>query len=152
MGGATAVRFAAADSRLRRLVLGGIGGRTESWKTPAADPGRAKLANKMRIAVRASDPATIEDRMARRIRRLMDARNNDIAAMSAILHANRAMGDAFDPTTITVPTLVVCGDDDVSPEDLAAAIPQGEAAVLPGDHEGVVVTPEFRDTIVRFLD
>ena len=46
---------------------------------------------------------------------------------------------------------VVCGDKDVSPDKLAAALPHAEALVLGGDHEGVVVNPELARAIASFV-
>ena len=53
---------------------------------------------------------------------------------------------------VKMPVLVVCGDGDASPAELAAALPNAEALVLEGDHESVVANPELAQAIVRFLD
>jgi pimeloyl-ACP methyl ester carboxylesterase len=150
MGAGTALRFAAGDARLRRLVLGGIGGDPSKWDTP--EDGRRDMRRRWLTGLEAEDPATIEDPVARRARKVFDARGNDLAAIAALLRSNRkhlSADIAFDD--ITIPTLVVCGDRDVSPHELAAALPKGESLVLEGDHESVVTNPELAKAITRFL-
>jgi pimeloyl-ACP methyl ester carboxylesterase len=151
MGAATAVRFAANDRRLRRLVLGGIGGDPSRWTAPETVEARAKMGRRMLAAAEAPDASAIEDRLTRRIRRVMEARGNDLQAMAAIQRARRPLGGGFDPRKVTFPTLVVCGDKDISPHDLAAALPDAQSLVLEGDHEGVVVNPALAKAIASFL-
>ena len=55
---------------------------------------------------------------------------------------------------ITVPTLVVAGaeDDDNGPAvDLAAALPDGRHATIPGNHMSAVTRPELGAAIAEFL-
>ena len=57
-------------------------------------------------------------------------------------------------TAITMPTLVVCGDEDRdngSPDKLAAALPDAIHAVIPGTHMGCVTKPELGRTIRDWL-
>jgi pimeloyl-ACP methyl ester carboxylesterase len=151
MGAGTAIRFAARDRRVRRLVLGGIGGDPARWATPETVEARAKMGRRMLAAAEAPDPGAIENRMTRRIRRVMDARGNDLQAMAAIQRARRPLGGDFGSGAVTVPTLVVCGDKDTSPHDLAAALPNARSLVLEGDHEGVVINPALAKAITEFL-
>ena len=151
MGAATAVRFAAQDSRVARLVLGGIGGDPSTWGTPEVLANRAERSRRIVDGLTASDPNGITDPLARRVRALMEQRDNDLEAMSAILRADRAIGGPVDVGLVTAPTLVVCGDDDVSPHPLAAALPHGRAEVLSGDHESVVANAELAKAIAEFL-
>ena len=54
----------------------------------------------------------------------------------------------------TMPTLVVCGSEDRdngSPEELAAALPDGTYAEIPGTHMSSVTKPELGEEIARFL-
>jgi pimeloyl-ACP methyl ester carboxylesterase len=71
--------------------------------------------------------------------------------MAAIQRARRPLGGDFDPRAVTVATLVVCGDKDTSPHDLAAALPNARSLVLEGDHEGVVINPALARAITDFL-
>jgi pimeloyl-ACP methyl ester carboxylesterase len=152
MGAMTAIRFAAGDSRVRRLVLGGIGGDPKEWGTPAALAKRAERSERILSGLTVDDVAEITDPLALRVRKLMEARGNDLAAMAAIQRAHRPMGGDVDVTAVTAPTLVVCGEDDFAPQPLAAALPDGMSQLLPGDHEGVVSDPQLAKVIVAFLD
>jgi pimeloyl-ACP methyl ester carboxylesterase len=151
MGAATALRFAANELRLRRLVLGGIGGDPTRW---AAEDGRGSVrarGKRMLAGLETDDPSTLDDKLARQARRLMEARGNDLRAMAAILRAGLPLDATFDPATVTAPTLVVCGDNDISPEPLAASLPNATALVLEGDHEGVVTNPALAAAIAEFV-
>ncbi|HEV3226207.1 MAG TPA: alpha/beta hydrolase [Acidimicrobiales bacterium] len=151
MGAATALRFAANEPRLGRLVLGGIGGDPARWAAAdGRDSARAR-GRRMLAGLEADDPSTLDDKLARRARRLMEARGNDLKAMAAILRAGPPLDATFDPATVTATTLVVCGDNDVSPEPLAAALPNATALVLEGDHEGVVTNSALAVAIADFV-
>ena len=151
MGAFTAIRFAAQDTRVRRLVLGGIGGDPGRWGTPEARADRGERAKRILAGLTVADAASIEDPLARRVRQLMEDRGNDLEAMAAIQMADRPVIDSVDAQRVTAPTLVICGEDDVSPDPLAAVLPQGQALVLTGDHEGVVSNPELAKAIAAFL-
>ena len=151
MGADTALRFAASGARLRRLVLGGIGGDPAKWGT-AEDIGRAAMATRWLAGLEAPDPDAIDDPVAKRARKVFAARGNDLEAIAAMLRSNRTHLSGDIPlSNVTVPTLVVCGDEDRSPEPLAAALPNATALVLGGDHEGVVSSPELAKAIARFV-
>jgi pimeloyl-ACP methyl ester carboxylesterase len=150
MGASTALQFAARDVRLRRLVLGGIGGDPKLWGTP--EGGRALMGKRWLAGLEANDPERIEDPVARRARKVFEARGNDLQAIAALLRSNRRhLSSEMASAGVTVPTLVVCGDRDASPAELAAALPNAEALVLEGDHESVVGNPDLAESIVRFL-
>jgi pimeloyl-ACP methyl ester carboxylesterase len=150
MGASTALQFAVRDERLRRLVLGGIGGDPNHWGTPEGE--RALLGARWIDGLEAKDPDTIEDPVARRARKVFEARGNDLEAIAALLRSNRKhLSSEMASAAVTTPTLVVCGDRDASPAGLAAALPNAEALVLEGDHESVVRNPELAKAIVRFL-
>ena len=56
---------------------------------------------------------------------------------------------------IGMPVLVVAGtedDDNGSAEALAAALPHGQAARVPGNHMSAVARPELGAVIAGFLD
>ena len=150
MGASTALQFAARDDRLRRLVLGGIGGDPNVWGTP--DGERALMGKRWLAGLEAKDPDAIEDPVARGARKVFEARGNDLQAIAALLRSNRKhLSSEMASPAVTVPTLVVCGDRDASPTELAAALPNGEALVLEGDHESVIANPELAQSIVSFL-
>ena len=59
-----------------------------------------------------------------------------------------------DLAAITLPTLVVCGSEDRdngSPEELVAALPDGQAAEVPGTHMSSVTFAALGQAIVDFL-
>jgi pimeloyl-ACP methyl ester carboxylesterase len=150
MGASTALQFAGRDERLRRLVLGGIGGDPKVWGTP--DGERALMGKRWLAGLEAQDPEAIEDPVARRARKVFEARGNDLEAIVALLRSNRRhLSSEMASAAVTMPVLVVCGRSDASPAELAAALPNAEALVLEGDHETVVRNPELAQAIVRFL-
>ena len=57
MGASTALQFAARDGRVRRLVLGGIGGDPQQW---GAEDGRSAMRSRWLAGVEADDPAALE--------------------------------------------------------------------------------------------
>jgi pimeloyl-ACP methyl ester carboxylesterase len=150
MGAATAVRFASRDSRVRRLVLGGIGGDPATWGTSEGDV-RVQRARRWLSGLEAEDIADVSDPVARGARKLFEARGNDLRAMAALLRGNRHLTRDIDLDSVKAPTLVVCGDKDAPPYQLASALPHAEALVLDGDHEGVVFNPELSKAIAAFV-
>jgi pimeloyl-ACP methyl ester carboxylesterase len=55
---------------------------------------------------------------------------------------------------ITMPTLVLCGDqdnDNGSADNLAAALPNARRATIPGTHMSCVTRPELGQELVSFL-
>ena len=55
---------------------------------------------------------------------------------------------------ITMPTLVLCGeqdDDNGDPDALAAALPDATRATVPGTHMSSVTQPEMGRELVSFL-
>jgi len=56
---------------------------------------------------------------------------------------------------VPTPTLVVVGEGDsrgASAGELAALLPNGRLAVVPGDHVTAPSAPEFTDAVANFLD
>jgi pimeloyl-ACP methyl ester carboxylesterase len=75
----------------------------------------------------------------------------------AAAHLLESFFDAEDRwlPAFTMPTLVVCGteDEDNGPaQELAAALPDGRYAPVPGTHMSSVTRPELGDEIARFLE
>jgi pimeloyl-ACP methyl ester carboxylesterase len=147
MGSATAIRFAMSDGRVRRLVLGGTDGELSDSTEELAERGFLIAA-----ALEAEDLEGIEDPLGRRFRRFADATGADRRALAAIQRGRRRTPVTPDDISkITALTLVICGDDDVRPHDLAAALPQGRAKVVSGHHLSAVRDPAFTTEIVTFL-
>lgn len=74
----------------------------------------------------------------------------------ALLGVTRTFVDtpATDLAAIEVPTLVLLGDaddDNGSGKDLAAALPNGSYATVPGNHMSAVTKPELAAAMVEFL-
>jgi len=76
------------------------------------------------------------------------------------LVATRLLLESFTPgagenlAAVTMPTLLVCGTDDHdngSAEELAAALPDGRYAPIPGNHMSSVTRPELGEAMVAFL-
>lgn len=144
LGSRTSVRAVIGGLTPKRLVLGGMG-----LEGLAGWIGRQAFfidAIDRFDSVRQGDPAyyTVQfmksmkiDRVAARLL-LGTMTDTDPAALAAI----------------TMPTLVVCGDEDRdngSPDKLAAALPNAVHAVIPGTHMGCVTKPELGRTIRDWL-
>lgn len=149
MGAIVALILASHDQRVRRLVIGGVGGGVvELGGVDRRIIDRTALAS----ALRADDPASVTDPAARSFRRFAESTGADRMALAA--QAERAHRDAIALGSITAPTRLVVGDADPlasRPEVLVAAIPNAELVVVPGDHLGAVGAPEFAPAIVEFL-
>ena len=144
MGAIVSLLAAADEPRIRRLVVGGFGGRVARGGIS-----RAAVAD----ALRAEDPSTITDPSGRAFRAFAERSGNDLLALAA--QADMAFRDPPELDRITVPTLVVAGEDDAlarRPEVLAGAIAGARLTVVPGDHLGAVGRPEFADAVVAFLE
>ena len=77
----------------------------------------------------------------------------DIVALRQLL---MTFADAKDEwlANFTMPTLVICGEDDQdngSAEALAEALPDGEFAEIPGNHMSSVTQTEFGERLAEFL-
>ena len=144
LGSRTSVRAVIGGLTPKRLGLGGMG-----LEGLAGWTGRQAFfidAIDRFDSVRQGDPAyyTVQfmksmkiDRVAARLL-LGTMTDTDPAALAAI----------------TMPTLVVCGDEDRdngSPDKLAAALPNAVHAVIPGTHMGCVTKPELGRTIRDWL-
>jgi pimeloyl-ACP methyl ester carboxylesterase len=149
MGAIVSLITATLDSRIRRLVVGGVGGGiVEQGGLDTRAAGGGLLVS----ALRAPDPGTITQPIPRAFRALADALQADREALAAIAAARRST--AIPVERITAPALVIAGESDplaVRPEVLAAAIPNARLLRLPGDHLSVVRDPGFASAIVEFL-
>ncbi|MBF6335713.1 alpha/beta hydrolase [Nocardia abscessus] len=148
MGGVISLMVAATDPRVRRLAVGGIG----SGVLDCGGVDRRVIDLPDLQAAMTGDGAGASP-TAKMFRVLADAVRADVAAIHAV-----ATGlDARPIETladITVPALVLAGDNDpfaAEPERLAAALPNGTLAVVPGDHLMAVVAPAFHTALVDFV-
>lgn len=148
MGSIVSCGLVPEEPRVRRLVLGGVGGTLASGfrLTPAV---RGAIAD----ALEADDPAAIANESARAFRVFAESTGADRLALAALQRAHEPH-DISRISEIAVPTLVIAGDGDTlvgSPADLAATIPDAISKVVSGDHLTAVGDPAFRQAIVEFL-
>lgn len=144
LGARTSVRGVLHGLRPRRLVLGGMG-----LEGLAGWSGRQAyfLDTIDRFAdIRMGDPAYMTVQF-------MKSMKIDRVAARLLL---QTMTDTAPETlaALTMPSLVVCGDEDRDngdPEALVQALPQAEHAVIPGTHMGCVTGPELGRAIRDFL-
>ena len=144
LGARTAVRGVIGGLKPRRLVLGGMGlegltGGTDrrNFFIDAIDRfGTAKHGDPAYFAVQFMKSMKV-DRVAARL--LLGTMTDTAPEVLA---------------AITMPTLVVCGDEDRdngSPDALVAALPAAELAVVPGTHMSCVTKPDLGAAIRDFL-
>ncbi|MGK8523169.1 alpha/beta fold hydrolase [Nocardia asteroides] len=148
MGGVISLLVAAADRRVRRLAVGGIG----SGVLDCGGVDRRVIDLPDLQAAMTGDGAGASP-TAKMFRVLADAVQADVDAIRAVA---TGLDDRPIETLaeVTVPTLVLAGDNDpfaAEPERLAAALPDGTLAVVPGDHLTAVVAPGFHTALVDFL-
>ncbi len=149
MGATVAMLVAAADRRVRRLVVGGAGA---AFVEPGGAERHRVLMAELAAALEAADVADVRDPATVPFRRIADALAADRHALAA--HARAVHTRNADLAAITAPTLVLAGDADplaVRPEALAAAIPGARVTVVPGDHSTTLRTPAFAAALVGFL-
>ena len=144
LGARTAARCVVAGMKPRRLVIAGMGldGLTNWEDRPSFFLDTIARFDDIRMG----DPAyfTVQ---------FMKTMKIDRVAAKLLLEAV-GQGGAVDLSRIAVPTLVLCGDEDRdngSPEALAAALPDGHFAPVPGTHMSSVTRPELAKAIIGFL-
>jgi pimeloyl-ACP methyl ester carboxylesterase len=149
MGAVVSLLFAAADERVRRLAVGGIG----SGVVECGGVDRRSMAKgSVDGALLTDDPGSIEDRGAAGFRMLADAVRADRLALAAQAAAIHRDGVALD--RIAAPTLVYAGDADplaTRPQVLADAISDSTLRLFPGDHLSVFGDARLVPAIVDFL-
>lgn len=150
MGAVVSLLAATDDSRVRRLVVGGVGaGIVELGGVDT----RVLDNDALVAALEADDPASVADPEAAGFRLFADAIGADrraLASHAAVVHASPIALER-----IGAPTLVLAGDDDplaTRPHVLADAIAGARLERVPGDHLGAVADPRFRTLLVAFLD
>ncbi len=142
MGGYMALRAATAEPRIRALVVGGIDDAPPHPRT------REDVAR----ALEAADGAALPAGEPRSIREYADMTGADRLALAAIQRGRS--DEPFDFGAITVPTLVVTGEDDecaAGSARVAAAIPGTVLVVVPGDHASALLDVTLKESIRDFL-
>lgn len=148
MGGVIGLRLAARDSRLRRLVVGGIG---EAAVLLGGVDRRALDPHVLARGLRAPDVSHFPP-MVQAFRRGVLAMGNDPLALAA--HADVVASDPIAFDRITAQTLMIAGDQDplaTHPERLAASLPGQNLVLVPGDHVQARLSPQFLAAVLRFL-
>jgi pimeloyl-ACP methyl ester carboxylesterase len=124
---------------VRRLVLGGL-----SPNDPMAGLDLGLLAAVVRGEAESSQPKLA--RLAGVIARAADS--------DSMLRLVEALSvHLWDPAVDvpTVPTLFVAGAEDRRLDRLAATLPEAARVVVPGDHLGALLSPEFRAAALDFI-
>ncbi|HEX9259196.1 MAG TPA: alpha/beta hydrolase [Acidimicrobiales bacterium] len=149
MGAIISLVTATTERRVRRMVIGGVGG-------AVVDMGgvdrRTVDSSALAAALRAEDRSTITNPGAKAFRRFADSTGADLLALAA--QAERVHRSPIALGSITAPTRLVVGEADPlasRPERLVAAIPGAELVVVPGNHLRAVGAAEFAPAIVDFL-
>lgn len=144
LGSRTSVRAVVRGLQPRRLILGGMGlGGLAGWQR-RSDFFQRVIAEY--DVARRGDDTWLSIQFMKRMK-------IDRVAASLLL-------DSFTDTppaalsALTMPTLVVCGEEDQdngSAPELAERLALGELATIPGTHMSSVTMPELGDAMVRFL-
>jgi pimeloyl-ACP methyl ester carboxylesterase len=146
MGARITAQVATRESRVRSIVLGGVGVGVVQGRGPAG-------AERIAAALTAPHASSIADATARAFRRFAESTGADREALAAVMRAGMGEG-AQSIDTLSIPALVICGhkDDLVGPpRALADLISGAELVVVNGDHLTAVGDPKFRSAIADFL-
>lgn len=144
LGARTSTRAVVAGMKPKRLILGGMG--------LAGLAGWQKRGQFFQRVIAEYETAKRGDDTWMSIQ-FMKTMKVDRVAASLLL-------DSFTDTTpdmlaaLTMPTLVVCGDQDQdngSAEELVAVLPDARLATIPGTHMSSVTQPELGEAIAAFL-
>jgi len=145
LGARTAVRMLVRGARPGRVTLGGMG----DSGIMQAGARAAMFEDSIRNGEAAADPRAGKVIQAR-IRQGGFKPDALLGVLASFVPTTEA-----DLAALDLPILAVCGENDAdngSPERLAALLPRGEAARVPGDHLSAVGEPALAEAIVRFLE
>jgi pimeloyl-ACP methyl ester carboxylesterase len=134
---------AAAPHRFRRIAVLGVGN-----PVPEHAAGPARLSDAL------ESPAEPDAPMTRVLWRLAGTAGNDRRAVAAYLRAGHPGASLADLAAITLPVLVVLGDQDfAAPADqLLAALPDARLMTIPGvDHFGTPLSYDAISAVTEFL-
>jgi pimeloyl-ACP methyl ester carboxylesterase len=149
MGAIVSLITAANETRIRRLVVGGVGA---SVAELGGVDTRAIPRDEMIAGLLADDPTSITHAPAAGFRAFADFVGADREALAAQARSVHAKAIALDHITARSLVLVGRGDElAFRPEVLAAAIPDARLELVDGDHMSAVGGPAFATSIVDFL-
>jgi pimeloyl-ACP methyl ester carboxylesterase len=147
LGGKVVLRLLARGARPARAIVGGQG--LDALDT---ESGRTDGYRRMLAAVADGDalePGSPEEALAGWLKQTgADPRAIGYLLDSWVATPPEALRQ------VPTPTLVVAGDGDsrgASAGELAALLPNGRLALIPGDHLTALSAPEFTDAIANFL-
>jgi pimeloyl-ACP methyl ester carboxylesterase len=136
----------ANPSRVRRAVFAGLASRMITGVG-----GSEAIA----LVLEAETAAAVEDRGARSFRIFADQTKSDRRALAACIRSSRVKIEAEALAAISVPVLVVAGEnDDVAGNvaELVGIIPGAQGVVLPGrNHMNAVGDRGHKDAVIEFL-
>jgi pimeloyl-ACP methyl ester carboxylesterase len=134
-------------ARVRRAVFAGLASRMITGVG-----GSEAIA----LALEAESASTVEDRGARGFRIFADQTKSDRRALAACIRSSRVKIAADDLARISVPVLVVAGEnDDVAGNvaELTSIIAGSQGVVLPGrNHMNAVGDREYKNAVLVFLN
>jgi pimeloyl-ACP methyl ester carboxylesterase len=145
LGARIVVRMLARGAEPARAVVAGQGLAKVSGPQGGGASQRGLTAL---VAGAALDPSSPDGQVAR----WAEQQGADPRALLLML-ASLVPTPADDLKQITIPTLVVIGDQDdrSDADELAALLPAGRYVRVPGDHGGSFATPEFAAVLTEFL-
>jgi pimeloyl-ACP methyl ester carboxylesterase len=149
MGAVVSLIVASEDTRVRRLVVGGIG---EGVLASGGVDMRVMNREAVVAALLTDDPSTITAPGVAAFRAYAESNGADLKALAA--QASRMFDETIELKRIAAASLVLAGEKDalaIHPDRLAAAIPRGTAITVPGDHLGAVRQPQFAEAAIEFL-
>lgn len=144
LGSRTSVRAVIHGLKPARLILGGMG--------LAGLAGWTRRSGFFQRAIAEFDTAQRGDDTWLSIQFMKTMKVDRVAAGWLLKTFEDTQPSAL--TAVTMPTLVVCGEQDQdngSAEELAEQLPDAELATIPGTHMSSVTKAELGDEMVRFL-
>ena len=135
--------------RFRSVILAGIG----DAMVTGAMLNRART-NGIAAAMEATAAATTADPVSRMFRELAERTGAGLGALAAMQRSSRARFDPGKLADVTLPVLVLMGEDDTlvgSADRLAAAIPGAKLVKVAGNHLTAVIAPALKTAVLAFL-
>ncbi len=146
LGALVAAHVAASGSiPLRSVVLAGIGNATVTFETQPPE-----LVDAIVEGLHATDPEAIAHPAAKMFRAQVDAWGAEPRAMAAIIR-DLQVPHPLNLAAVDVPVLVLNGEGDAPPSEIAGQIPGAIVATVAGDHMSAPQDPEFAEAVARFL-